>query len=284
MKSETNAGRQVLLAPRLQMIADLVPAADRLCDVGCDHAHIPLWLLKTGRIHSALAMDVIPGPLKKAGDNLALYATEDEKDRIELRLSDGLDAFRSGEAQVLVIAGMGGWLIRKILLREPDKTRSFSALVLQPQSDPEQVRDALRELSMVIEDEAMALQDGKFYQALRAVPAGEVESTGTLESADKTASSGTAESAGTAEKEPQEPLWPSYIEEDIRGECALRFGPVLLERRDPVLKAFLMKRRSTLKTILAQLLEKGRDAAVRDQAVRLRRELACVEAALSIYE
>ena len=251
-------GRKVLLAPRLQAIADLVPAGESLCDVGCDHAHIPLYLLKEGRIRRALAMDVIPGPLQKAADNLALFATEEEREHITLRLSDGLDAYAPGEAQILVIAGMGGWLMRRILLREPLKTGSFSSLVLQPQSDPEQVRDALRMLSFVIEDERIVVQDGKFYQALRAVPA-----------------AACPEAAG--------PAWPAGVQEELARECEDRFGPVLLRRRDPILHAWLTRCRRTSDRILASLRERGRDEASREKYQQMTGERERIEAALYLF-
>ena len=70
----------VRLSKRLTAIADMVDpagsAAGRggdycLCDVGTDHAHIPIRLLLDGRIRHAIAMDVIEGPLEKARENMS---------------------------------------------------------------------------------------------------------------------------------------------------------------------------------------------------------------------
>ena len=140
------------LSERLKAIVELAGQGETLCDVGCDHAHVPIRLLQTGRYVRAIGMDVIEGPLGKAGGNLALYGLSD---RVQLRKSDGLDAYLAGEAQTLVIAGMGGTLMEDILLREPEKTKSFSALVLGPQSDPDKVRAAVRKLGFMIEDERL---------------------------------------------------------------------------------------------------------------------------------
>ena len=122
----------VKLSKRLTAIAEMVNTAalgeqkDKteycLCDVGTDHAHIPIRLLLDGVIDRAIAMDVIEGPLEKARGNIELYGVTD---KVTLRISDGLDAYRIGEAQGLVIAGMGGRIMSRILLREPDKTRDF---------------------------------------------------------------------------------------------------------------------------------------------------------------
>ena len=153
------------LSGRLRAIVDMVSPGSVVCDVGCDHAHVPIALLKEGRIPSALAMDVIPGPLVKAGENLALYG---EEKRVVLRLSDGLDAYRAGEAQCLIVTGMGGRIIRDILTREPEKSRDFTEMVLSPQADQWLVRQALRDLGYCIDREALILEDGKYYPVIHA--------------------------------------------------------------------------------------------------------------------
>ena len=140
---------EVKLSKRLTAIAEMVNAAGPgerknktgycLCDVGTDHAHIPIRLLMDGVIDRAIAMDVIEGPLEKARRNIELYGV---CDKVILRISDGLDSYRPGEAQGLVIAGMGGRIMSRILLREPDKSLDFDEIILQPQADPEFVRRA----------------------------------------------------------------------------------------------------------------------------------------------
>ena len=163
----------VKLSKRLTAIAEMVNAAGPgeqkertdycLCDVGTDHAHIPIRLLMDGVIDKAIAMDVIEGPLEKAGGNIELYGVAD---KVTLRISDGLDAYRPGEAQGLVIAGMGGRIMSRILLREPDKTRDFDEIILQPQADPEFVRRAVRELGLFIDREKIVLEDNKYYDSM----------------------------------------------------------------------------------------------------------------------
>ena len=156
---------RVPMSARLEAIVELAECGDTVCDVGCDHAHVPIRLIQTGCYRRAIGMDVIDGPLGKAAGNLALYQMED---RVELRLSDGLDAFVPGEADTLVITGMGGTLMEEILLRDPEKTRSISVLVLGPQSDPEKVRAALRRLGFAITREKLIFEDGKYYPVIRA--------------------------------------------------------------------------------------------------------------------
>ena len=251
----------VVLAPRLQAIADLVLGGGRICDVGCDHAHIPLYLLFQERIPGALAMDVIPGPLEKAESNIRRYETDRIRGKIELRLSDGLDAYVPGEAETLVIAGMGGWMIRKILLREPEKTRSFTAMVLQPQSDHGIVRSAIRELGWSIDEERMARQDGKYYQVIRAVPADRPETAA-----------------------PEVPLWGPEVTAEESLACEDRFGPVLLARLDPDLQDYLRWQEDVTGRIEDALRTGGRDAQSALKLKETEKERHYLRTALRLYE
>ncbi len=56
----------IKLSARLLTVAGFVRQGSRIADVGTDHGYIPVYLAQTGRIASALAMDVRPGPLERA--------------------------------------------------------------------------------------------------------------------------------------------------------------------------------------------------------------------------
>ena len=117
----------VELSRRMQAAADMVSSGNRVCDVGCDHGYVSIYLVQSDKSPSALAMDVNQGPLLRAKEHVRRYGVEPY---ITLRLSDGLSAYRKGEADSLICAGMGGRLLWKILTREPDKTADFKELIL----------------------------------------------------------------------------------------------------------------------------------------------------------
>lgn len=153
------------LSKRLESVSSLVTPGFRVADIGTDHGYIPLWLIMQGVIPGAIAMDIHKGPLQRAKVNIQAYELEE---KIETRLSDGLGELRPGEADCVVIAGMGGSLVIKILKEGAEVLRTVRELVLQPQSDMEKVRRFLQKEGYRITSEKMILEDGKFYPMMRA--------------------------------------------------------------------------------------------------------------------
>ena len=113
------------LSLRLSAIAGLVTRGNRLVDVGCDHGYLPVSLYLDGKIPGAIAMDVRKGPLSRAQEHISQYGLDAY---IETRLSDGLEALKPGEGDTLVIAGMGGPLMERILTDGAEVRESFREL------------------------------------------------------------------------------------------------------------------------------------------------------------
>ena len=157
----------IRISKRLAALAALVSQGNILADIGCDHGYLPIYLILQRRIPRAIAMDVRPGPLSRARENIGAYGL---LDYIEVRRSDGLEALAAGEAQTVVIAGMGGPLMEKILREGAQKLASIRELILQPQSDVGHFRRFLQELPFTVADEEMVREDGKFYPMMRLRP------------------------------------------------------------------------------------------------------------------
>lgn len=147
----------------------MVSEGGRLADIGTDHAYIPIALVKEGRISSAIAMDLREGPLRKAKANIIEEGLEE---RIETRLSDGLEHLKEGEADSILIAGLGGDLMIR-MLREGERLReTVQEYILSPHSQWAQVRRFLREEGYLTIEERMIKEEGKFYLAIKALPFG----------------------------------------------------------------------------------------------------------------
>ena len=166
------------LSQRLSSVASMVTAGNCLADVGTDHGYVPIYLYERNVIPRAIAMDVNKGPLERA----ALHIAESGmKDVIETRLSDGLTALRPKEADSIVIAGMGGPLMIRILSAYPEVTASAKELILQPQSEIAEVRIWLYEQGYEIVEEHMVYEEGKYYPMFKAVKNPEAKKLSYLE-------------------------------------------------------------------------------------------------------
>ena len=154
------------LSQRLSSVASMVTAGNCLADVGTDHGYVPIYLYERNIIPRAIAMDVNKGPLERARVHIAESGM---KEVIETRLSDGLAALKAGEADSIVIAGMGGPLMIRILSAYPEVTASAKELILQPQSEISEVRIWLYEQGYEIIEEHMVFEDGKYYPMFKAV-------------------------------------------------------------------------------------------------------------------
>ena len=230
------------LSLRLTAIAEMVTEGNRLVDVGCDHGYLPVYLVQNKRIPAAIAMDVRKGPLSRADEHIAQYGM---LDYIETRLSDGLEALHAGEGDTLVIAGMGGPLMERILEQGGDVTESFKEMILQPQSDIPHFRKLIREKGWELVQETMILDDGKYYPMMKVKKA-------------------------EAEQQP-------YTKEEEW------FGRFLLKEKHPVLKEYLLRELRIRNEILERLrLSEGEGA--QNRIAEIEEEKQLVETALKVYE
>ena len=153
------------LPPRLRCIAEAVPDGARLADVGTDHAYLPVWLLREGRIPYAIASDINRGPLERARRTAETYGVAA---RMDFRLCPGLEGLAPGEAEAVVVAGMGAETIVSILSAAPWLRESGVVLLLQPMTKAETLRRWLTENGFCIESERLVEDRGTIYAVLRA--------------------------------------------------------------------------------------------------------------------
>ena len=165
------------LSLRLQGACDMVRAGAVVADVGTDHAYLPIHLCATERAVRAIASDVNEGPLARARENIRAWGLEG---RIETRLCDGLYGIESYGPTDILILGMGGELIARILSDAPFLKDGTRRLILQPMTHPEVVRAYLGREGYAIVDERL-IEEEKIYQILCAEYTGAHEEYTALE-------------------------------------------------------------------------------------------------------
>ncbi|MBQ9773606.1 MAG: SAM-dependent methyltransferase [Clostridia bacterium] len=136
----------------------------RIADVGTDHAYLPIYLVREGIASCALACDVNRGPIDSARANIAAAGLSD---RIDTLQTDGLHGVESFSPDHILIFGMGGELILRILSEAPWVRDARIGLVLQPMSRAHLLRAWLLENGFAITGETISFAD-KYYQTLSA--------------------------------------------------------------------------------------------------------------------
>lgn len=204
--------KQFQLPKRLETIIERMPTSGCLADVGCDHAYVAIEAVRRGRAARALACDVRKGPLQQAAEHIFCAGLAG---KIETRLSDGLEQVAPGEADTVVVAGMGGPLMERIL---QGRLGDFAHFVLSPQSEIPHFRRFLLTEGMQIDEETMLIDEGKYYVILNVSQRADAASSDSM-----------------------------YVtKEDFL------YGGRLLRRLDPVLKSFLEKEKMRYEGILRQ--------------------------------
>ena len=229
------------LSKRMHMVASMVDESS-VADIGCDHAFVSMYLISSGTAKKVVAMDVNKGPIGIAKENVKMSGLQD---KIDIRLSNGLEKLKEDEVECAVIAGMGGPLMVDILTRGRKHTLAGIHLVLQPQSDIYKVREYLYQIGYEIIKEDMLVEEGKFYTAFKAVPE-------------------------------REQITP-YSEEE------LHFGRYLLIHRHPVLREYLQKEINISKSLLDKLQEATSDKS-RERRTDVIERIALLEKCLEHYQ
>lgn len=153
------------LDERLAAIAAFVPHGTTLADIGGDHAYLAATLVMEGTARRAVVGDLSAGACAAARRTTQAWRLTRE---IDVRQGDGLSVLIPGEAEAIVIAGMGGALIAQILDAAPDILTDVQTLVLQPMNGAAKLRCWLYEHGWDIVDETLACAGGHLYEIIRA--------------------------------------------------------------------------------------------------------------------
>jgi len=147
------------------MVASMVPRGQTLVDIGTDHAQLPIALVASGWCEKAIAADLRPEPLRGATVNIARAGL---KGRVVLRLGDGFDVLSVGEASVATLAGMGGENIGELIGRGHPAELGLQTMVVQANTNPHLVREALWTSGWCIEDEQLCVDGARMFLTLSA--------------------------------------------------------------------------------------------------------------------
>ena len=194
-----NFDTKIRLDNRLMSAASFVRCGSVVADIGTDHAYLPIYLLKSGIAKYAIASDVNRGPLDRAKADAARYCA---LDNLSFCLSDGLrdidlDAFGVTD---IVICGMGGELMSRIIGESEYTKKEGVRLILQPMTAADDLRAFLDDAGFAVLDEKLSEAAGKTYCCILAAYDGQ-----------KRTSTDAELLVGKKTIEKREPLFEKYI-------------------------------------------------------------------------
>lgn len=155
---------------RLTLIAEMVCPCKTIADIGTDHGFLICALVAGGKAERGIAADINPLPLEKARGEIARQGLNH---RIETVLTDGLQGISLEADDGVVIAGMGGELIARILDNWWQCTALRHDYYLQPMTKPEKLREYLCKNGFQILEERCCIAVGRPYSVLHVVGGGE---------------------------------------------------------------------------------------------------------------
>lgn len=226
------------LTPRLQYIASFITPSYTLADIGTDHGFVPIHQVMCKGTPYAYAMDINKGPLERAKEHIDENGLSD---KIETRLSDGMVKLNPGEAESILIAGMGGELMVRILTDGAHALATAKELILSPHTEADAVRCFIESSDFIIDREGMVYDAGKYYVVLHARRAvDENEKAKMYVDDDKVDES-------------------TWSERDIR-QAYIRYGKYLIREKSDVFIEFLQKEQNTYKRIANSLKDNETEA------------------------
>ncbi|WP_267201869.1 tRNA (adenine(22)-N(1))-methyltransferase [Limosilactobacillus kribbianus] len=156
------------LSRRLATVASFVPDGARMADIGSDHAYLPAALALEKKISYAVAGEVVRGPYENAVHEIKNHGLDAV---IKPRLADGLAAIAPADKiDTVVVAGMGGALIAKILDEGVTKLAGVIRLILQPNVGEYRLRCWLMDHHYQIMAERIVAEDDHIYEIIVAEP------------------------------------------------------------------------------------------------------------------
>ncbi|MBE3573363.1 MAG: SAM-dependent methyltransferase [Moorella humiferrea] len=171
---------------------------------------------------------------------LAAVANAGLQERVEVRLGDGFAPLKPGEVDTVTITGLGALTQQDILTTGAAVMQALRRLILQPQGEAGPLRRFLATIGWCLEEEELVYEGGHYYFIM---------------------------AAGQGES-------PAY------SDVEWRFGPLLLRRRHPLLRVYLLQSMEKLNAARRQLLNAKSERA-RARLVEIDRQLENIREVLT---
>jgi tRNA (adenine22-N1)-methyltransferase len=154
----------VKLKPRLAGVASLVPSGTVVADIGTDHAYLPVHLVQEKACPKVIAVEKSHLNSRLAQETVNLLNLNH---KVEVRVGDGLLALEEKDGvEIVIIAGLGGKTVCRMLIAAANKLWSYKRLVLQPMGDVPLVRRWLVAHGFCFAREKLVQEKEHYYEVI----------------------------------------------------------------------------------------------------------------------
>lgn len=140
------------LSKRLTSIANMIPTASKIIDVGCDHGLLDIYLSKY-KDCTCIASDISKYCIAKTNENIVKYNASN----ITTIVSDGLKNIPVHD-EIIVISGMGTATIQKII-----DINVTNDIIIQSNNDHTNLREYFYNIGYSLKDEEVVYDKNKYY-------------------------------------------------------------------------------------------------------------------------
>jgi len=155
----------IKLPERLASIVSFIKKGAYVIDVGTDHGYLPVYLAQKGLAKHIMASDISPRSLESARRTASKYGVTKKIEFIE---APGLKGIYEEDVDTIVVSGLGGETIVKILSEAPWIKRCKTNLILQPQSKIDVLCGFLRTSGYAFINADIIFENAKYYIIIHA--------------------------------------------------------------------------------------------------------------------
>ena len=143
---------------RIETIYSLIDKNDKVVDVGCDQSKLGIMLAKTNI--KSIASDISINVINRAKEDINKLGL---CEYIDLRVSNGLSNIKNGEADTLVLSGMGTHTILEIL---NNTNLRFKKIITISNNYHDILRTKMNDLNYKIDKEIIIKENNKYYNLI----------------------------------------------------------------------------------------------------------------------